>query len=158
VHVNNKVFGATFATVLSTGVLFFGAANAGAFAVDTWLFPKEEFGDNTYIGITDVSNMELAQAKLLFTGQADAWRAASTLQVTYQDATANYTLDNVEILLDETITGAQDGVQNSFVFQLSPATTAAFLSEQFPTAVFSEADVETVNTKLEGALAAGQSN
>lgn len=155
---NNKVFGATFATVLSTGVLFFGAANAGAFAVDTWLFPKEEFGDNTYIGITEVSNMELAQAKLLFTGQVDSWRAASSLQVTYQDATANYPLDNVEILLDETINGAQDGVQNPFVFHLSPETTAAFLSEQFPSAVFSEADVETVNTKLEQALAAGQSN
>ncbi|WP_416144473.1 VanW family protein [Planococcus koreensis] len=154
---NNKVFGLTFAAVLSSGLLVFGASNAGAYAVDTWLFPAEEFGDNTYIGTTDVSNMEVEQAKGLFAGQSDIWRAASSLQVSYQDAVADYPIETIEILVDETLMNAENGVQNGFRFQLSPDTTAAFLAEHFPVASFSEADVNTVNAKLAAALSAGQS-
>ncbi|MBB5180730.1 hypothetical protein HNQ44_002159 [Planomicrobium koreense] len=154
---NNKVFGLTFAAVLSSGLLVFGASNAGAYAVDTWLFPAEEFGDNTYIGTTDVSNMEVEQAKGLFAGQSDIWRAASSLQVSYQDAVADYPIETIEILVDETLLNAENGVQNGFRFQLSPDTTAAFLAEHFPVASFSEADINTVNAKLAAALSAGQS-
>lgn len=153
---DNKAFGITFSSILASGVVFFGAANAGAFAVDTWLFPTEEFGDNTYIGTTDVSNMELADAKLLFGGQVESWRQGAELLVTYQDVTAPYPLDSAQILLDETVLNAEDGTQNQFVYDLPAATTAKFLAEQFPVATFSDADVETINTKLEAALASGQ--
>ncbi|MBX0315081.1 VanW family protein [Planococcus glaciei] len=153
---NNKVFGMTFAAVLASALLFFGVANAGAMAVDTWIFPTEEFGDNTYIATTDVSNMEHEQAKQLFVGQVDSWRQTAELLVTYQDATASYPLNNAEILLDETVGQAQSGTQNNFVFQLSPETTSTFLEQQFPTAGFTETDIENINTKLETALAAGQ--
>lgn len=153
---DNKVFGITFAAILASALLFFGVANAGAMAVDTWVFPKEEFGDNTYIGTTDVSNMEHAEAKQLFVGQVDSWRQTAELLVTYQDATASYPLNNAEILLDDTVTQAQSGTQNTFVYQLSPETTATFLKQQFPAAGFTETDVENITTKLETALAAGQ--
>lgn len=153
---NNKVFGMTFAAVLASALLFFGVANAGTMAVDTWIFPTEEFGDNTYIATTDVSNMEHEQAKQLFVGQVDSWRQTAELLVTYQDATASYPLNNAEILLDETVGQAQSGTQNNFVFQLSPETTATFLEQQFPTAGFTEVDIENITTKLETALAAGQ--
>ncbi|MBZ5201209.1 VanW family protein [Planomicrobium chinense] len=153
---DNKVFGITFAAILASALLLFGVANAGAMAVDTWIFPTEEFGDNTYIGTTDVSNMEHGEAKQLFVGQADLWRQTAELLVTYQDATASYPLKNAEILLDDTIRQAQSGTQNSFVFQLSPETTGAFLKQHFPAASFTEADVENITTKLETALAGGQ--
>ncbi|WKA52442.1 VanW family protein [Planococcus liqunii] len=153
---NNKVFGITFALVLASALLFFGVANAGAMAVDTWIFPTEEFEDNTYIGTTDVSNLEHEQAKQLFVGQVDSWRTSSELLVTYQDATASYPLENAEILLDETIAQAQSGTQNNFVFQLQPETTQTFLAQQFPSALFSEADIENITNKLETALADGQ--
>ncbi len=153
---NNKAFGLTFAAVLSSGLLIFGASNAGAYAVDTWIFPAQTFGDNTYIGTTDVSNMEVTQAKLLFASQTETWRSTSNLQVTYQDAVADYPLDTVDILLDETLLNAEDGTQNDFRFQLSPDTTAAFLAKQFPVATFSEADVNAVNNKLAAALSDGQ--
>ena len=153
---NNKAFGLTFAAVLSSGLLVFGASNAGAYAVDTWLFPAQEFGDNTYIGTTDVSNMEVTQAKGLFASQSDIWRTASALQVAYQDAVADYPLESVEILLDETLMNAENGVQNGFRFGLSPDATAAFLAEHFPVAAFSAADVDAVNAKLAAALSEGQ--
>lgn len=152
---NNKVFGQTFAAVLSAGLLVFGASNAGAYAVDTWLLPVQEFGANTYIGATDVSNMELTQAKGLLTSQQEIWRSTSSLQVSYQDAIAQYPLETVEILLDETLLNAKNGAQNSFRFRLSPDATAAFLTEQFPVAVFSMADINTINTKLAAALSDG---
>lgn len=125
--------------------------------MDTWLFPAEEFGDNTYIGTTDVSNMEVAQAKLLFASQTDIWRSTSSLQVGYQDAEADYPVETIEILVDETLLNAENGVQNGFRFQLSPEATSAFLAEHFPVASFSEADVNSVNAKLEAALSGGQS-
>ena len=153
---NNKAFGLTFAAVLSSGLLVFGASNAGAYAVDTWLFPAQEFGDNTYIGTTDVSNMEVTQAKLLFASQSDVWRSQSSLQVAYQDAVADYPIESVEILLDETLMTAENGVQNGFRFGLSPDATAEFLAEYFPVAAFSAADVDAINAKLASALSEGQ--
>lgn len=153
---NNKAFGITFSSILASGVVFFGAANAGAFAVDTWLFPTEEFGDNTYIGTTDVSNMELADAKLLFGGQVESWRQGAELLVTYQDVAVPYPLESAQILLDETVANAEDGTQNPFVYDLPSATTAKFLAEQFPVTAFSDADVELINQKLEEALASAQ--
>lgn len=153
---DNKLFGMAFAAVFGLAVFVFGAANAGAYAVDNWLFPTEEFGDNTYIGTTDVSNMEVESAKMLFAGQSETWRANAELHVTYQDATEIYPLENAEILLDETVRNAETGAQNNFFFQLSPDTTRSFLVEHFSVADFSEADVEAINGKLETALQGGQ--
>ena len=153
---DNKLFGMAFAAVFGIAVFVFGAANAGAYAVDNWLFPTAEFGDNTYIGTTDVSNMEVESAKMMFAGQSETWRADAELHVTYQDATAVYPLENAEILLDETVNNAETGSQNSFVFELPATTTQAFLAQQFPVAAFSEADIDIINQKLETALQDGQ--
>ncbi|CEG23087.1 VanW like protein [Planococcus massiliensis] len=153
---DNKVFGTTFLAIILSAFLFFGVANAGALAVDKWFFPVEKFGDNTYIGATDVSNMEVTEAKQLFAGRVESWKQSAQLIVTYQDATANYPLDNAQILLDETVQRAQSGSQNNFVFELSDATTQTFLAEQFPSAVFSNEEIQSVTTKLEESLHNGQ--
>ncbi|WP_422123046.1 hypothetical protein DHX103_15090 [Planococcus sp. X10-3] len=153
---DNQVFGKTLLTISTSALLVFGIANAGSFAADKWLFPVQEFGSNTYIGTTDVSNMELTEARMLFSGKVESWRSTAELLVTYQDATVSYPLQNAEILLDETVSAAQTGTQNNFVFQLSEGTTRTFLDRQFPVATFSAADVTAINEKLEIALQSGQ--
>ncbi|GKW46806.1 VanW family protein [Planococcus sp. NCCP-2050] len=153
---DNKVFGTTFLAIILSAFVFFGVANAGALAVDQWFFPAEKFGDNTYIGATDVSNMEVAEAKQLFAGRVESWKQSAQLIVTYQDATANYPLDNAEILLDETVQQARTGSQNNFIFQLSDATTQTFLTENFPTVMFSNEEIQNITAKLEEALHNGQ--
>ncbi|MFD1030488.1 VanW family protein [Metaplanococcus flavidus] len=153
---DNQIFGKTLLTISSSALLIFGAANAGSFAADQWLFPVEEFGGNTYIGTTDVSNLELTEARMLFSGKVESWRSTAELFVTYQDVTASYPLENAEILLDETVANAQTGAQNDFVFQLSEDTTRTFLNQQFPVAIFSADDVMAINEKLELALQSGQ--
>lgn len=152
---NNQIFGATFAAILVSGLLFFGVANAGAAVVDKWLFPTEEFGNNTYIGTTNVSNMEVASAMAQFSETTETWRQSSELLVTYQDAMASYPLDDAEILLDETAQQAQSGVQNSFVYALQENTTKRFLNENFSGVEFSSAEVEKLTIKLEEALQSG---
>ncbi|TAA69171.1 VanW family protein [Planococcus salinarum] len=153
---DNQVFGKTLLTITSSALLVFGVANAGSFAADKWLFPAQEFGSNTYIGTTDVSNLELADARMLFAGKVESWRSTAELMVTYQDVTASYPLENAEILLDETVANAQTGTQNDFVFQLSEDTTRTFLNRQFTVAAFSATDVAAINEKLELALQSGQ--
>lgn len=153
---DNKLFGMIFAAILSCAVLVFGVANAGAYAIDNWVFPIDEFGDNTYIGVTDVSNMEVPAAKMLLAGQTETWRTDAELFVVYQDATEPYPLQNAEILLDETLGGAKTGAQNNFVFKLSTDTTKKFLADRFPVVTFSQADVAAINQQLEQALQAGQ--
>ncbi|TWT09011.1 VanW family protein [Planomicrobium sp. CPCC 101079] len=152
---DNKVFGTAFISIISIALLLFGVANAGAAAVDHWIFPAKEFGDHTYIGTTNVSKMEVASAMAKVSETAEAWRETAELSVTYQDATANYPLENAEVLLEETAGQAQSGMQNSFIFQLEEATTAAFLAEQFPVAEFSASEVEKITSKLEQALQSG---
>ncbi|MEK6190494.1 MAG: VanW family protein [Carnobacterium alterfunditum] len=152
---NNKVFGTSFITIFLSALLFFGVANAGAFAIDTWVFPKEQFGDHTYIGTTNVSNMEVASAMAKFEGTSQAWKETSELLVTYQDATANYPLDQAEILLDETAEQAESGVQNNFVFDLDSNVTEKFLTNNFPVVTFSEAEIEKITADLELALQSG---
>ncbi|MGI2326459.1 hypothetical protein [Planococcus sp. YIM B11945] len=149
---DNKVFGLIFLAIMSSALLFFGVANAGAAAVDKWLFPTETFGEHTYIGTTDVSNMEVASAMAQFSGNAEAWKQTAELLVTYQDATASYPLDNAEILTEDTAAQAVSGSQNNLIYQLSNETTEAFLIEQFPVTEFSAAEVDSVTTKLEQAL------
>ncbi|WP_203333130.1 VanW family protein [Planococcus beigongshangi] len=153
---DNQIFGKSLLTIASSALLVFGVANAGSLAADKWLFPAEEFGSNTYIGTTDVSNMELSEARLLFAGKVDSWRSTAELQVTYQDVTASYPLDNAEILLDETVANAETGTQNNYIFKLSEDTTRTFLSRQFPVADFSPEDITAINQKLELALQSGQ--
>lgn len=153
---DNKLVGLTFAAVFGFAVVVFGAANAGAYAVDTWIFPVEEYGDNTYIGTNDVSNMEVPAAKMMLAGQLETWRAEAKLDVVYQDATAAYPLETAEILMDETLSNAKTGSQNNFIFGLSLDATREFLASQFPVALFSEPDVASINDKLEKALQAGQ--
>lgn len=154
---DNKVFGTTFLAIILSALLFFGVANAGSYAVDQWIFPTKEFGEDTYIGTTNVSDMELASASMALSGPIEAWKSSAELQVAYQDAVADYPLENVEVLLDETVEKAQDGSKNAFVFRLSPDTTRAFLTEQFPVVNFTDEQVKAVNNKIELALAEGQS-
>lgn len=153
---DNQVFGKTLLTITSSALLVFGVANAGSFAADKWLFPAQEFGGNTYIGTTDVSNMELSDARLLFAGKVESWKSTAELMVTYQDETASYPLTTADILLDETVSNAQTGTQNDFLFQLSEDATRTFLTKHFPVAVFSAQDVSAINKKLELALQSGQ--
>lgn len=153
---DNKIFGTTFLAILVSAFAFFGVANAGALAVDKWFFPVEEFGDNTYIGSTDVSNMEKVEAKQMVAGAVESWKQTSELVVTYQDATAAYPLESAEVLLDETVQGAQTGTQNGFVFSLSDAATQTFLAQNFPTVEFSDEQVQEISLKLEEGLKGGQ--
>ena len=152
---NNKVFGTTFAAIMGSALLFFGVANAGAAVVDKWIFPTEKFGDHTYIGTTNVSNMDVASAMAQFSGTAESFRASSELLVTYQDATAKYPLNNANILLEETAARAQTGVQNTFVFDLQEQTTKKFLVANFQAAEFSNIEAERITMKLEQALESG---
>ncbi|MEZ0480598.1 hypothetical protein [Planococcus sp. SSTMD024] len=154
---DNKQFGKVFGGVFGAALVVFGVANAGAYAVDEWVFPSAEYGDYTYIGTTDVSNMAVADAKTLFLSQASAVRQSSELHVTYLDATAKYPLKDVEISLDETLERAESGAQNDFVFDLSESTTRSFLKKQFADVPFTEADIATIHQQLETALEGGQS-
>ncbi|WP_404337431.1 hypothetical protein [Planococcus rifietoensis] len=153
---DNKVFGLTFLAVLASAMVFFGIANAGSYAVDNLLFSSEEYGENTYVGTTDVSNMEVASAVLTLSGSFDSWKENAALFVRYQDATAEYPLKHVEALVEETAAQAQSGQQNNFVIDLQEAKTRSFLESNFPGAAFSEADVQNIMDALEQALAAGQ--
>ncbi len=154
---DNKQFGKVFGGVFGAALVVFGTANAGAYAVDEWVFPSAEYGDYTYIGTTDVSNMAVADAKSLFLSQASAVRESSELHVTYLDVTAKYPLKDVEISLDETLERAQSGAQNDFVFDLSESTTRSFLKKQFTDVPFTEADIANIHQQLETALEGGQS-
>ncbi|ANU19187.1 hypothetical protein BBI15_02670 [Planococcus plakortidis] len=154
---DNKQFGKVFGGVFGAALVVFGTANAGAYAVDEWVFPSAEYGDYTYIGTTDVSNMEVADAKTLFLSQASAIRESSELHVSYLDATAKYPLKDVKISLDETLERAQSGAQNDFVFDLSETTTRSFLKKQFTDVPFTEADIASIHQQLETALEGGQS-
>lgn len=139
----------------TTAFLIFGGVNAGAMAIDTWLFPKEQFGENTYIGTNNVSNMEVASAMSQFDGVVDSWRETAELTVTYQDATADYPLDNAEILLEQTAERAKSGKQNTFVFELQGRITERFLAEEFSLTDLSETETERINNELEVALESG---
>ncbi len=152
---NNQVFGKIFLTILVAGLLFFGVANAGAAAVDKWLFPTTKFDEHTYIGGTEVSNMEIASAMMQLSGTTENWQQSSELLVTYQDATASYPLDNAEILLEETTEQAQSGVQNNFIYDLQDKATERFFAENFTGVEFSESEVQKLTMKLEQALQAG---
>lgn len=152
---DNKQFGKVFGGVFGAAFLVFGTANAGAYAIDEWVFPSTEYGDYTYIGTTDVSNMEVADAKNLFLGQDSAIRESSELHVRYLDATAKYPLKDIEISLDETLERAESGTQNNFVFDFSESTTRSFLKKQFVDVPFTEADIATIHQQLETALGEG---
>ncbi|RNF40930.1 VanW family protein [Planococcus salinus] len=153
---DNKVFGLTFLAILSSALLLFGVANAGSYAVDRWLFPTQTFGENTYIGTTDVSEMDVTEAQALFRGHVESWRQSSELLVTYQDATADYPLDNAKISVEQTVQQAEDGAQNGFVFELSETTTSTFLEQQFPVNDFTNDQVAAITAELEQALSDGQ--
>lgn len=153
---DNKQFGKVFGGVFGAALLVFGTANAGAYAVDEWVFPSAKYGEYTYIGTTDVSNMAVADAKSLFLTQAATFRETAELHVTYLDETAQYPLKDVEISLDETLERAQSGSQNQFIFDLSESQTRSFLKKQFKDIPFTEADIANIHLQLESALEGGQ--
>ncbi|MBT2582429.1 VanW family protein [Planococcus sp. ISL-109] len=153
---DNKQFGKVFGGVFGAAILVFGTANAGAYAVDEWIFPSAKYGEYTYIGTTDVSNMAVADAKSMFVTQAATFRESAELHVTYLDETAQYPLKDVEISLDETMERAQSGSQNHFIFDLSESQTRSFLKKQFNGIPFTEADIANIHLQLEDALEGGQ--
>lgn len=153
---DNKVFGLTFLAVLASAMVFFGIANAGSYAIDNILFSTDEFGDNTYIGATDVSNMEVASAVSTLSNNFEEWKQSATLLVQYQDAAAEYPLKHAAIRLDELTAETQSGQQNNLLIELPESKTRSFLAKNFPGADFPDIDVQNITSSLEAALAAGQ--
>lgn len=153
---DNKVFGMTFLAVLASAMVFFGIANAGSYAIDNLLFSTDEFGDDTYIGTTDVSNMEVASAVSTLSGNFEEWKQNAALIVQYQDAVAEYPLKHASIRLEDITVQSKSGQQNNLLIELPESKTRDFLSKSFPRVDFPETDIQHITSSLEESLAAGQ--
>ncbi len=138
---NNKLFGTTFAALLGSSVLFFGVTQAGTYVVNEIVFPKKDFGDQTYIGPFDVSNLPEEEAAVTIQTGVKGWFDQAQVNIKVQDAVVVFPLEAVQFNTNNTITSAQDGVKNELQFDVTEESVGTFLNQQFAPFVFSDEEI-----------------
>jgi len=155
---NNKLFGTTFAALLGSTVLFFGVTQAGTYVIDDLVFPSEEFGDQTYIGPYDVSNLPETEAAVTVQTGVRGWFDQATVQIKLQDAVVPFPLEAVQFNTDQTLKEAEDGSKNALQFDVTEESVGTFLGQQFSPMVFSDEEIASVTKTIREQLAAGRKN
>ncbi|MGE6488278.1 hypothetical protein [Paenisporosarcina sp. NPDC076898] len=155
---NNKLFGTTFAALLGSTVLFFGVTQAGTYVINELVFSSEEFGEQTYIGPYDVSNLPENKAAVTVQTGVKGWFDQAIVQIKLQDAVVPFPLEAVQFNTDQTLTDAQDGAKNELQFDVTEESVGTFLNQQFSPMVFNDEQISTVTKTIREQLAAGLKN
>ncbi|MGB3260048.1 hypothetical protein [Paenisporosarcina sp.] len=153
---NNKLFGTTFVAMLGTTVLFFGLSQAGTYAINKVVFPTKGFGDQTYIGPYDVSNLPETDAAVTVQTGVKAWYDEAQVQIKLQDAIIPFPLEVVEFNTDRTLTSARDGAKNELRFDVTEESVGTFLNQQFSPMIFSDEEIVSVTKSIREQLASGR--
>ena len=153
---NNKVFGTTFAALLGSSVLFFGVTQAGTYVVNEVIFPAKDFGDQTYIGPFDVSNLPEEEAAVTIQTGVKGWFDQAQVKIKVQDAVVPFPLEVVEFNTNNTLTSAQDGAKNELQFDVTEDSVGTFLNQQFSPFVFSDDEIISATEAIRVQLASGR--
>ncbi|WP_019413851.1 VanW family protein [Paenisporosarcina sp. TG20] len=153
---NNKLFGTTFAALLGTSVLFFGLSQAGTYVIDEVVFPTKGFGDQTYIGPYDVSNLAEQDAAVTVQTGVQGWYDQALVQIRLQDAIIPFPLEAIEFNTDATLTTAQNGSKNELQFDVSDESVGTFLHQQFSPMSFNDEQITSVTELIREHLATGR--
>jgi len=153
---NNKLLGTTIAALLGSTILFYGVSQAGSYVIDEVIFPTKGFGDQTYIGPYDVSNLPEADAAVTVSSGVQGWYSDAKVQIKLQDAVVPFPLEAVEFNTTSTLTSAQDGTKNGLEFDVTQEAVDTFLHQQFSPIVFNEEEVATVTETIRQQLASGR--
>lgn len=153
---NNKLFGTTFAALLGSSVLFFGFTQAGTYVINKVIFPTKEFGDQTYIGPYDVSNLLEQDAAVTIQTGVQSWYDDAQIKIKLQDAVVPFPLEAIQFNTDETLTSAQDGVKNELQFDVTDESVGTFLNQQFSPMIFNDEQISSVTESIRVQLASGR--
>ncbi|EPD54277.1 hypothetical protein HMPREF1210_00263 [Paenisporosarcina sp. HGH0030] len=153
---NNKLFGTTFVALLGSTVLFFGVTQAGTYVIDEVVFPSKGFGEQTYIGPYDVSNLPENEAAVTVQTGVKGWYGEASVQIKLQDAVVPFPVEVVQFNTDSTLTNAQDGAKNELQFDVTKESVGTFLNQQFAPMVFNDEEIAIVTETIREQLAAGR--
>jgi len=153
---NNKLFGITFAALLGSSVLFFGFTQAGTYVIDKVIFPTKEFGDQTYIGPYDVSNLQEQDAAVTVQTGVQSWFDEALVKIKLQDAVVPFPLEAIQFNTDGTVTSAQDGEENELHFDVTNESVGTFLNQQFSPMIFHDEQISSVTESIRMQLASGR--
>lgn len=153
---NNKLFGTTFAALLGSSVLFFGVTQAGTYVINDIIFATKDFGDQTYIGPFDVSNLPEEEAAVTVQTGVKGWYDQAQVKIKVQDAVVPFPLEAVQFNTDSTLTSAQDGAKNELQFDVTEESVGTFLIQQFAPFVFSDEEIASATDAIRVQLSSGR--
>lgn len=153
---NNKLFGTTFAVLLGSSVLFFGVTQAGTYLINDVIFASKQFGDQTYIGPFDVSNLLEEEAAVTVQTGVKGWYDQAQVKIKLQDAVVPFPLKAVQFNTDSTLTSAQNGAKNELQFDVTKESVGTFLNQQFSPFVFSDEEILSATEAIRVELASGR--
>ena len=153
---NNKLFGTTLAALLGSSVLFFGVTQAGTYAINELIFPSKEFGDQTYIGPFDVSNLPEQEAASTIQTGVKGWYDQAQVKIKLQDAIVPFPLEVVQFNTDSTLISAKDGAKNELQFEVTEESVGTILNQQFSPYVFTDEEIASATEAISVQLSSGR--
>ncbi|QBP40763.1 VanW family protein [Paenisporosarcina antarctica] len=153
---NNKLFGTTFAALLGSSVLFFGVTQAGTYVINDVIFASKEYGDQTYIGPFDVSNLPEEEAAVTVQTGVKGWYDQAQVKIKLQDVIVPFPLEVVQFNTDRTLTSAEDGAKNDLLFDVTEESVGTLLNQQFSPYVFTDEEIASATEAIRVQLSSGR--
>lgn len=151
----NKDFLTIFISVLAATLFFYGVSAGGALALNNAFSSKHNFGNQSYIGTFDVSNLKEAEAKQLLAEGFQQLEEDFRVSLIYQDATADLPVEAVTYNVDKTTSAAETGLENPIEVSVNEDALRTTLSQNFASVLFSDEDVMNIANGIHDELETG---
>jgi len=153
--VANKGFLTIFISILAATLFFYGTSAGAALAVNKVFNSKNDFGKQSYIGTTNVSNMKESEVKEVLSADFNSLNEKFETKLIFQDVTVDLPVEAVSFDLQQTIDLAETGVENPIKTTVSEDSLLTVLNQQFSPIYFSDEDVTAIASGIEKELEKG---
>lgn len=140
---------------LVTFVAIFGLRGNETAANDGLFSSNKRFGNYTFAGPFDLSNMKRKQAKSVLKEKTEALHKQLDLSIVYQDTMIALPKEMVTFDIDATLAEAISGQDNDLVAVVSREGLRTVLEQQLAILPFQESSVEALAMKIEQQLTTG---
>jgi len=145
----NTVYFRLFSLILLSALFVFSLTKVGTFTYEAAFAEDEEFSKNTYIGPVSVQGLSMDDARIKLQKAINKWQNDSLTSVSYGDQKVSIPAENIQFLIEESITSAENGVQNPLLVDVNTADLNRILTESISETIVNAVNMDELKSEIE---------
>lgn len=140
-----------FLILLSVGFVF-SLTKLGTFAYETAFAEEDTYTDQTYIGSILVEGLTKQEARIKLETETSNWQQSSNLVLSYSDEEVMIPSEIIHFFMEDSITGAENGVSNPLLSEVDSKQLGHLLSQILSKELMDLVNVDELKVEIENSV------